>query len=69
MLHSYQVLSMIQMQRRHELERWQLERAARAARPRGASRRGSWLRALLPGSLWRRPRPVRRPTVDGASCC
>jgi hypothetical protein len=66
MLHSYQVLEVIRMDRQRELARWQLIRATRSARP---SRGLGWLRVFDGLARSRRALPARRPRVDAAACC
>jgi hypothetical protein len=72
MLHSYQVLEVVRMEREHELERWELLRAARAAAPRKRPWRDvGRLRDIAPGQLARVARVLRlrRAPVEAAGCC
>jgi len=69
-LHSYQVLTVVLMEQRRQLERWQSLQAARAARPRArAARRPALFRGLDLRSASRRLLRLRRRTLDAAVCC
>jgi hypothetical protein len=69
MLHSYQVLSVVRMERERQLERLQLLQAARASEPRREGpRRPGWLHGAALQTVTRRL-SRRRPAVATAACC